>query len=90
MNLAGRIMDSIVNNLRFESLLFILALFGFWVFAFLVIYHLLRFGVGVWPKRAAFIFLLGSIILNLAAVIVYGAMDFSNPFEFIQEWPRDL
>lgn len=47
------------------------------IFAFFLIYHLARFGVGPAPKLAAFIFFIGSIILVLIAVIAFFSSDFS-------------
>ncbi|MBX4189596.1 hypothetical protein KW785_03330 [Candidatus Parcubacteria bacterium] len=35
----------------------------YWAFAYVLLYHLTRFGVGTLPKRIAAIFLLGSFIL---------------------------
>lgn len=43
----------------------------YWIGAFLVLYHLIRFGVGNQPKAVAFIFFAGSIILVLIVFTAY-------------------
>lgn len=56
--------------------LFILALIlVFWVFNFIVIYHLIRFGIGTQPKRIAVVFLLGSSVLFLMSAQLYSNID---------------
>ena len=47
------------------------ALVLYWVLAYFLLYHLNRFGVGPKPKVASFIFLLGSIALTVAVIIIY-------------------
>jgi hypothetical protein len=41
----------------------------YWGFNFIVLYHLLRFGVGVQPKRFACIYFLGSTFLFFVLLI---------------------
>lgn len=60
------------------SVLAIFALLSFWVVAFLIIYHLTRFGVGVQPKRLAAAFLLGSVLFFTTAVISLGKINFNT------------
>lgn len=58
-----------------------LAGFGFlvyWVVAFVILYHLSRFGVGTQPKKFAAIFLFGSVILSAAAIIFYMNIDLGS------------
>lgn len=53
----------------------LLALAAYWIFNFVIIYHLLRFGVGVQPKRFAAIFLLGSTFLFFLSAKLWNRLD---------------
>jgi hypothetical protein len=44
-------------------LAFLIAIFLFAIGAFLILYHLIRFGIGTEPKAFAFYFLIGSLVL---------------------------
>jgi hypothetical protein len=55
----------------------------FWAVAFIVFYHLTRFGIGIHPKRLAAIFFLGSISLFLMSVITFSKIDFSFLSNFV-------
>ena len=50
----------------------------FWGFNFIVIYHLLRFGIGVQPKRIAAIYFVGSSILFCIAVLLSANIDLTS------------
>ncbi|MBX4181681.1 hypothetical protein KW807_02345 [Candidatus Parcubacteria bacterium] len=50
---------------------------AFWGVAFLILYHLTRFGVGVQPKRLAAAFFLGAIILFGTSLILFANLDLS-------------
>jgi hypothetical protein len=43
----------------------------YWMMAFIILYHLTRFGIGVQPKRFAAIFLFGSLILSGVAIVLF-------------------
>lgn len=43
----------------------------YWIFAFIILYHLTRFGVGTQPKKFAAIFLGGSLIFSSFAVAMF-------------------
>ncbi len=49
----------------------------YWGIAFVILYHLSRFGIGVQPKKFAAIFLLGSVILSAAVIILFMRIDVS-------------
>ncbi|MDO8728278.1 MAG: hypothetical protein Q7K26_00135 [bacterium] len=56
----------------------IIGLFAvYWGMVFLILYHLMRFGVGVEPKKFAAIFFLGSVVLFCASLIFYLKLDFA-------------
>jgi hypothetical protein len=43
----------------------------YWAVAFIILYHLNRFGIGVQPKRFSAAFLLGSMILFAGLVFAF-------------------
>jgi hypothetical protein len=47
----------------------------FWLTAFVILYHLTRFGVGILPKRLSAIFLVGAVILFSASVILHSKLE---------------
>jgi hypothetical protein len=53
-------------------LLFILV---YWIFNFIILYHLTRFGIGTQPKKFAAVFLLGSIILFFISASFFAGLD---------------
>lgn len=56
-------------------LFLVLASAVYWVFAFMIFYHLVRFGIGTQPKRLALIFLIGSGVLYCLSVIALFSID---------------
>lgn len=59
--------------------LVVTALFiGFWITSFTILYHLIRFGIGVLPKKLAVLFLIGAITLFTWSVILFARLDLSN------------
>ncbi len=54
------------------GLIFLFALLVYWICSFLILYHLIRFGVSGQPKKIAVVFLAGSIMLTIVAVLLYG------------------
>ena len=60
------------------NIIIALALLIYWGIAFVILYHLARFGIGVQPKRLSAIFLLGSVILSATAVIFFMKVDINS------------
>lgn len=50
----------------------------FWLCAFFILYHLTRFGAGIFPKRLALLFLIGAVLLSSSAVIFYLSLDINS------------
>ncbi len=70
-----------MNIISIKLILIILAiisLFLYWIFNFIILYHLTRFGIGTLPKRIAAIFLLGSVALFSVSVILFASLDMNN------------
>ncbi len=49
----------------------IVAVVIYWIGAFIILYHLIRFGIGNRPKVVAFVFFAGSIVLLLFTMVFY-------------------
>ncbi len=64
-----------LNIPQFINIIVVLFLLGFWTAIFLLIYHLIRFGLGTHPRRIAFVMLIGSIILTILAVMLTYAIN---------------
>jgi hypothetical protein len=52
------------------SIITILFLFGYWTGIFILLYHLIRFGIGVQPRRIAFAMIIGSMLLTIMTVML--------------------
>jgi len=52
--------------------------FVYWVFNFVILYHLVRFGIGTQPKRLAMIFLVGSVALFFICTTLFSSIDMSS------------
>ncbi len=50
----------------------------YWAVAFVIIYHLTRFGVGTQPKKFAGIFMLGSLVLSAIAIVLFTRLEVST------------
>lgn len=57
------------------SAIMLIILFGYWVFNFITIYHLMRFGVGTQPKKIAAAFFFGSVILFFVCATFFLNID---------------
>ncbi len=53
-----------LETLPFVELLTSVFLLGYWVGIFILLYHLIRFGIGSHPRFLALILLLGSLLLT--------------------------
>lgn len=53
------------------TVVFGVIMFAYWMGAFFILYHLIRFGIGTLPKRIAAIFLGGSIFLTIISILLF-------------------
>lgn len=60
------------------NVLVALIFLAYWGVAFIILYHLARFGIGVQPKKLAAIFLFGSIILSGTVLISFTTIDINQ------------
>ena len=69
-------MDFVTAKLIFAFVILFFLLI-YWVFNFIILYHLARFGVGTQPKKFAIVFLIGSVALFFASVLLFANLDFN-------------
>jgi hypothetical protein len=60
------------------KLIFAFVVLVYWTASFFILYHLIRFGVSGQPKRIAVIFLAGSLVLTMVAVLLFSQVDFGQ------------
>lgn len=65
------------------ALFFIFVIF-YWIYAFVTLYHLTRFGVGTQPKKFAAIFLIGSMVIFCVSVIIFATININGTSEQIK------
>lgn len=63
---------------NFIILIPILYLLAYWVFAFFIVYHLIKYGVTAWPKRIAALFLAGSLFLSILNFMIFLQIDWNK------------
>lgn len=71
-------MEELFNRLAAVNLplvVFAFALVLYFIYTFIIVYHLTRFGIGVKPKLAAMIFFVGTLALLLIFFAVYASLD---------------
>ncbi|MFH0804529.1 MAG: hypothetical protein V1896_02925 [Candidatus Zambryskibacteria bacterium] len=71
------------------TVLALLVVFGYWIFNFIILYHLLRFGIGVQPKKFAAVFLLGSILLFSVNVMFFANINLDD-LKNLNEIPLEI
>lgn len=47
----------------------------FWITAFVILYHLTRFGVGTMPKKLSALFLIGAVLIFSTSVLLFSKLD---------------
>lgn len=71
-------MNLFPNGINLSLILFIIALIIYIWYSFAIIYHLIRFGIGVKPKMIALIFFIGSLVLFTLTIAVYKQVPWSE------------
>jgi len=67
-------LTNLSENGSFNDLLtigFVLGMMLYWLGAFFVMYHLIRFGVGNQPKKIALLFMAGSLALSVITTLFF-------------------
>jgi hypothetical protein len=69
--------ESIFSSFPFVGIFLTILILVYWVHTFFIMYHLMRFGIGVKPKIFALTFFVGSMLLFMVAVFFYNQVDLS-------------
>jgi len=56
----------------------------YWIGAFFIVYHLVKYGITSSPKKIAAIFLAGSIVLSILSFMLFMQINWQNIFTGIQ------
>jgi hypothetical protein len=72
--------QSILTSFPFVSIILAIIILAYWIHAFFIIYHLVRFGIGVRPKIFALVFFFGSMVLFMLAIFSFNQIDFATLF----------
>jgi hypothetical protein len=59
-------------------------------YAFSIIYHLIRFGIGVAPKVMALMFFLGSVLALIIIFYIFNTIDWQAVFDQICQFLSDI
>jgi hypothetical protein len=77
-------LEVITNNSSLISLIgFLVILVLYLWYTFAIVYHFVRFGVGIRPKILAFVFFVGSFVLFALVVNAYFSVDWASLIEKI-------
>jgi len=60
----------------YATFVFAFIMLVYWIAAFVILYHLIRFGIGSHPKKVAVAFLGGSLILSIITTLFYAQVLF--------------
>ncbi|MBU3668769.1 MAG: hypothetical protein FGM57_02245 [Candidatus Taylorbacteria bacterium] len=67
-----------VHIQQIAYIIFTFVILAYWTGAFVLLYHLIRFGVGMQPKKIAIIFFAGSLALSLIATLFFAQIALMN------------
>ena len=80
------IFTTLYNHINFSIVLFLFFLCLYSIGSFMVLYHLIRFGIGVPPKIVALAYFIGSVLLLFMLVSAYAFVDVSDAKQLLQQW----
>ncbi len=69
-----------LSNFNLKLIILLAILFFYFWYAFSIIYHLIRFGIGTQPKIISLIFFLGSFLMFVLVINSYFRVDLQNIF----------
>ncbi len=62
----------------------------YWMYDFVMLYHLTRFGIGTQPKKLAAVFLLGSIVLVIISAALFANLHTASVKTRLQNFGTGL
>jgi hypothetical protein len=72
--------EALTSNPAFHNvfaLAFVVGMLVYWGGVFIIMYHLIRFGVGNQPKKIAIVFLGGALILSIITSLLFAQIILS-------------
>jgi len=66
---------SLAQSLPVIPILFGLAFVLYWIYTLIIMYHLVRFGIGSKPKILALIFFMGSLVLFTNMILAFSQVN---------------
>lgn len=64
-------MPDIAGIKTYVTIAYAFIMLAYWTGAFVILYHLIRFGISSQPKKIAIIFLTGSLILSVITTLFF-------------------
>jgi hypothetical protein len=69
-------MPALTDIKTYATFIYAFLMLVYWSGTFVVLYHLIRFGIGNQPKRIAIVFLAGSLILSIITTLFFAQVIF--------------
>ncbi|MDQ5912267.1 MAG: hypothetical protein QG568_482 [Patescibacteria group bacterium] len=72
-------MPALTDIKTYATFIYAFLMLVYWTGTFVILYHLIRFGIGNQPKRIAIVFLAGSLILSIITTLFFAQVIFVQP-----------
>ncbi len=72
-------MPALTDIKTYATFIYAFLMLVYWAGTFVILYHLIRFGIGNQPKRIAIVFLAGSLILSIITTLFFAQVIFVQP-----------
>jgi len=72
-------MPALTDIKTYATFIYAFFMLVYWTGTFVILYHLIRFGIGNQPKRIAIVFLAGSLILSIITTLFFAQVIFVQP-----------
>lgn len=69
-------MPALSDIKTYTTFIYAFLMLVYWTGTFVILYHLIRFGIGNQPKRIAMTFLAGSLILSIITTLFFAQVIF--------------
>ena len=71
-------MPALSDLKTYATFIYSFVMLVYWTGTFVILYHLIRFGVGSQPKKIAAAFLTGSLILSIITTLFFAQVIFTQ------------
>ncbi len=72
-------MPALTDIKTYATFIYAFLMLVYWTGTFVILYHLIRFGIGNQPKRIAIVFLAGSLILSIITTLFFAQVILIQP-----------